>query len=114
MIDAFIVEDEIPAFERLKNLVKNHALLQLAGTAKKGKDALEEIERLKPQLIFLDIHLPDISGLDVLKVLTYHPLVIFTTAYDQYVVQAFEHDAVDFLLKPFSLQLLNTRWKRRC
>ena len=102
MIRTFIVEDELPAMQRLKNLVESHIQLLLAGSANKGKEALQQIEQLKPQLIFLDIHLPDISGLDILKVLSYQPLVIFTTAYDRYAVQAFEHDAVDFLLKPFS------------
>ncbi len=102
MIEAFIVEDERPALQRLQTLVENHPQLTLAGSAVNGKEAIEQIENYRPQLIFLDIHLPDISGLDILKILSYKPLIIFTTAYDRYAFQAFEYDAVDFLLKPFS------------
>ena len=98
----FIVEDEAPALERLETLVKSNPNLELAGSASKGKEAIEKIETLHPDLLFLDVHLPDISGLDILKVVHWKPRVIFTTAYDQYALQAFEHDAIDFLLKPFS------------
>jgi len=102
MFSAYIVEDEEAARHRLEKLVELHPQLYCIGLSGRGKQALDELDQLKPQLLFLDIRLPDISGLDILKVLTFRPAVIFTTAYDQYAVEAFEHDAVDFLLKPFS------------
>ena len=61
-----------------------------------------QIDELKPQLVFLDVQLPDISGIDVIKVIEHQPVIIFTTAYNEYAVKAFEYNAVDFLLKPYS------------
>jgi len=104
MISCLIVEDEAAARQRLAAMIQKHNLLQLAGQAASGREAIRQIDALRPQLIFLDVHLPDISGLDILKVLQHKPLIIFTTAYDQYAVQAFEHNALDYLLKPFSEQ----------
>ncbi len=102
MISCLIVEDEAPARARLEELVAGHGDLKLVGTAGNGRQAIRQIESQKPQLLFLDVHLPDISGLDVLKVVQHKPLVIFTTAYDRYAVEAFEQNALDYLLKPFS------------
>ena len=102
MIKTIIIEDEAPARERLSALIEAHHELEFITHCIDGKDAVQQINQLKPDLIFLDIHLPDISGLDILKILEHQPLVIFTTAYDKYAVNAFEHNAVDFLLKPFS------------
>ena len=99
-----IVEDEALARERLGELIAAHGGLELLDFAATGRDAILKIDRLKPQLVFLDVHLPDVSGLDVLKVVLHKPLVIFTTAYDRYAVEAFEHNALDFLLKPFTEQ----------
>jgi len=102
MITCLIVEDELAARERLIQLVNNHSDLNIVGLAKNGREAIRLIESLQPQLLFLDVHLPDISGLDVLKVVHHKPYIVFTTAYDSYAVQAFEHNALDYLLKPFS------------
>ncbi len=100
----FVVEDEAPARERLLAFIDAHPNLIAVGWSDTGKQALETIPRLQPDVIFLDVHLPDISGLDVLKLLPEKPQVIFSTAYDQYAVQAFEYNAVDYLLKPYSYE----------
>jgi len=96
-----IVEDEAPARRLLHEmLVEHHHLVQLTGEAENGAAAIALINKLRPDLIFLDIQLPDMLGLDVLKNLDYKPYVIFTTAYDEYAIRAFEALSVDYLLKP--------------
>ena len=96
-----IVEDEAPARRLLQELLANQAdLVQVCGEADNGKNAVALINTQRPDLIFLDIQLPDMLGLDVLKRLDYKPFVIFTTAHDEYAVEAFEALSVDYLLKP--------------
>lgn len=107
MITAYIVEDERPARDRLMQLLQGVPDLEIMGGAASAGEAVEQIEALKPELLFLDIHLPDISGIDLLRLLSHRPAVIFTTAYDRYAVQAFELQAVDYLLKPFSEERLH-------
>ncbi len=102
MIRVMIVEDEVPAAQRLLDFLKEEPDLEVIGRADSGEEAVEQIERLKPDLLLLDIHLPDMSGIDLLRLLKTPPAVVFTTAYDQYAIQAFELQAVDYLLKPFS------------
>jgi two-component system LytT family response regulator len=98
---AVIVEDEAPARRLLNELLSGHRdLVHLSGEAYTGMDAIALINEVKPDLIFLDIQLPDMLGLDVLKKLSYHPYVIFTTAYDEYALKAFDALSVDYLLKP--------------
>lgn len=96
-----VVEDEAPARRLLRELLGRHGdLIELSGEAESGGSAIALIGKLKPDLIFLDIQLPDMLGLDVLKQLTYKPYVIFTTAFDEYAIKAFEALSVDYLLKP--------------
>jgi two-component system, LytTR family, response regulator len=98
---AIIVEDEAPARRLLNELLAGyHHLIQLAGEADNGRNAIALINKQRPDLVFLDIQLPDMLGLDVLKELDYKPYVIFTTAYDEYAISAFEALSVDYLLKP--------------
>lgn len=101
---ALIVEDEDSSFEVLSNLLQKHApQIEIIGWAKTVSQALDEIESNSPELVFLDIDLPDGSGFDIVK--KYNPIqfeVIFITAFDQYAVQAFRFSATDFLLKPVS------------
>ena len=102
MYKAFIVEDELPAMKRVKKLLsEHHFTVELVGEADNGKIAIEQIEVLRPDVLFLDIQLPDMTGFEVLSALTYQPLVIFTTAYDQYAIKAFESYSIDYLVKPF-------------
>jgi DNA-binding LytR/AlgR family response regulator len=98
----YVVEDEQPALKRLLGMLRNINHLQISGYSESGLKAIEEIERLKPDIVFLDVHLSDISGIDILPLINHKPQLIFATAFDSYAVQAFEIQAVDYLLKPFS------------
>lgn len=102
MITTLIVEDEQPARERLESFINKNPELKLAGCCSTGQEAIDQINARKPQIVFLDIKLPDISGIDVLKVIDWQPVVVFTTAFDRYALDAFNFSAVDFLLKPYS------------
>jgi two-component system, LytTR family, response regulator len=98
---AIIVEDEAPARRLLNELLAEYPhLIRLSGEADNGSDAIALINEIKPDVIFLDIQLPDMLGLDVLKNLDYKPYVIFTTAFDEYAIKSFDALSVDYLLKP--------------
>ncbi len=105
-INTVIVEDERHSLERLKDLLKEFPQIRLVGEAADGESAITLIQQLKPALVFLDIHLPEASGFEVLARLENRPRVIFITAYDQYAIKAFEENAVDYLLKPTSRERL--------
>lgn len=100
----FIAEDEPLARETLRDAINRRPQLQLIGEAADGMSALTQINALQPDVVFMDIQMPEMTGLEVLKRLQHKPNIIFTTAYDQYAVTAFELHAVDYLLKPFSRQ----------
>ena len=100
-ITCVIVDDEPLARARLRALVRETGWLTCVGEAANGRMALQVIEALAPDLVFLDVRLPGPSGIDVLRRLRHAPAVMFTTAYDQFAVTAFELGAVDYLLKPF-------------
>ena len=95
-----IVDDEQAAHFALQNLLMDYENLKLIGQAYNGKQAIELINSLKPDLIFLDIHMQDMDGFEVLKHLTYQPYIVFCTAYDQYAIEAFKQNSIDYLLKP--------------
>lgn len=97
-----IVDDEPLARDKLKVFLQRHPQLELVGEAGDGLDAVDTINRLKPDLVLLDIQMPELDGLEVVSALEQDPLpqIIFVTAYDQYAVKAFELGAVDYLLKP--------------
>jgi DNA-binding LytR/AlgR family response regulator len=97
-----IVDDEAPARERLKRLLSRNDSVELIGEAEDGKRAVEIIEKINPDLVLLDIQMPELDGFGVIKMLTKPPLIVFVTAYDQYAIQAFEVNALDYLLKPFT------------
>lgn len=102
MYTTILIDDENPARLRLRKLLEAHTqVIQIIGEADCGQAAIQQIETLRPQLLFLDIQLPDMNGFDVLKNLTYRPLVIFSTAYEQYALKAFESFSIDYLVKPF-------------
>jgi len=112
MIRTLIIEDEKPALDRLRGFLATQSDIDIIDTTDSGKIAAELIDELKPDLIFLDIHLCDISGIDLFHLISYRPLVIFTTAYNQYAIKAFEFQAIDYLLKPFSIERLKLAVKR--
>ena len=112
MIRVLVIEDEKPALDRLCGFLETIPEIDIVEMTDSGKIAAALIDELKPDLIFLDIHLSDISGIDLFHLISYKPQVIFTTAYNQYAIKAFELQAIDYLLKPFSLERLKLSVKR--
>lgn len=111
-VTALIADDEPVARAGLRALLADVAWIDCVGEAANGPAALDAIDRLKPELLFLDIEMPGFSGLDVLRRATHQPYVVFTTAYAQHAVAAFELGALDYLLKPFGAQRLATALAR--
>jgi two-component system LytT family response regulator len=97
---ALIIDDEPPARRELRRLLADFPWVEIIGEAGNVEQAAEMIESLTPELLFLDIQMPGGSGFDLLSRLEHMPAVIFTTAYDEHAVRAFEVDALDYLLKP--------------
>ena len=97
---ALIVDDERLARTELKRLLNPFKDIKVVGEAVNADDALEKIQQLKPELLFLDIQMPGKTGFEMLEELDSVPTVIFTTAYDEYALKAFEYNALDYLLKP--------------
>ena len=105
-IRTIIIEDEAPAREILKHYLKDHYEVDIIAECSDGFAGLKSISELKPDLVFLDIQMPKLTGFEMLEVLDEKPVIIFTTAYDQYAIRAFELNAVDYLLKPFPKERL--------
>tara|TARA_R110000868_G_scaffold68720_1_gene203186 strand:- start:11805 stop:12566 length:762 start_codon:yes stop_codon:yes gene_type:complete len=102
-----IIDDEPPARARLLKLLENFPnTFHVIAVAEDAVEGQEKIEVLKPDLIFLDIEMPEVSGFEMLERLKKIPIVIFCTAYDQYSLKAFETNSIDYLLKPISLERL--------
>ena len=102
-LNVLIVDDELPARERLKRLVEELPGCSVAAVCSNGSDALPLVGRLKPAVVLLDIRMPGMSGIEVarhLSALEEPPAIVFTTAYDEYALEAFESQAVGYLLKP--------------
>jgi len=102
-IRALIVDDEPLGRERIRTLLREDAEVDVVGEAGNGHEAAIEIERLRPDLLFLDVQMPEMDGFAVLDAIAdkHMPVIIFVTAYDRYAVQAFEVHALDYLLKAF-------------
>jgi len=107
MIKAIIVDDERLARTELKKLLKEHPEITVIDEAGNVDEGIEKIETLNPDLIFLDIQMPGKTGFDLLAELEKAPRVIFTTAYDEYALKAFEVNALDYLLKPIEPKRLS-------
>lgn len=101
-ITCLVVDDEEMARDRLRDLLTDVNGVRLVGEAADGPSAVRRIDELRPDLVFLDVRLPGMSGIQVLERVRHVPGVIFTTAFDQFAVTAFELHALDYLLKPFS------------
>lgn len=99
-----IVDDEPLARERVRRHLRDEPGIEIVGEAGNGREAVTAIEEKTPDLVFLDVQMPEMNGFDVLKALEENkiPAIVFTTAYDKYAIQAFEFHALDYLLKPFS------------
>jgi DNA-binding LytR/AlgR family response regulator len=111
-VRAVIVDDEKPARDRLRRLLDEHEDVVLVGEAGSAGTAVELIDRERPDLVFLDVQIPEGNGFDVLRRVRHVPHVIFTTAFDRYAVEAFEVKSLDYLLKPFSKQRFATALER--
>jgi len=101
-IKAVIVEDSRLARNELKELLKVHQEISVIGEAENVDDAFVMINKLQPQVLFLDINMPEKNGFELLEMLDHVPLTIFTTAYDEYAIKSFEYNAFDYLLKPIN------------
>lgn len=97
-----IIDDEPLARSLVKEYLQQHADLELAGECDNGLEGLKAIQQHKPDLIFLDVQMPRINGFEMLELVEQPPSVIFTTAFDEYALKAFDAHAVDYLLKPFT------------
>lgn len=117
MIHAVVADDEVLARQKLRQLLRNDEDVEIVGESATALETIELVRAANPELLFLDIHMPGMDGFDVMGALANQkdspvPRVIFTTAYDQYAVRAFEVNAVDYLLKPFTLERLRSAIQR--
>ncbi|MEA5405940.1 LytTR family transcriptional regulator DNA-binding domain-containing protein [Arcicella sp. DC2W] len=103
-----LIDDEPISISRMRRLLKDYDdTFDIIGEALNGQEGLEIIEELKPDLIFLDIEMPILSGFEMLAKLTYMPIVVFVTAFDQFAMKAFEENSIDYLLKPIEKSRLD-------
>lgn len=107
-----IIDDEKLARELLREFLEGFPQIEIVAECEMGKDAVQAIDSLKPDLIFLDVQMPGMNGFEVLEQIDHDPYVIFTTAYDQYAIKAFEKNAVDYLLKPLDEERFGLAIKR--
>lgn len=113
LFKTIIIDDEELARLRLIRLLKNYTdIIEVIAEAVNGEDGLQKVEALQPDLIFLDIEMPVYNGFEMLSRLKHSPRVIFTTAYDQYAIKAFEEDSIDYLLKPVEAERLELTIKK--
>jgi two-component system LytT family response regulator len=111
-IRVLIVDDESPARERLRRFLHEIPDVEIIAEAQNGIQAIEMIEEQSPDLVLLDIQMPGLDGFGVVEALDQLPPVIFVTAYDEYAIRAFEVNALDYLLKPFSKERLEQSIRR--
>lgn len=102
MIHAIAIDDELPALSLLENFCKQTDFIELQKTFNKPNEALRHLQQFPVDLLFLDINMPSLSGIDLYKSVKQNTMVIFTTAYSEYAVEGFNLNAVDYLLKPFT------------
>jgi two-component system, LytTR family, response regulator len=100
-IKIVIIDDEAPAREIIKHYLKEVDSIEVVAECSDGFSGLKTVSLMKPDLVFLDIQMPRLTGIEMVEVLTEKPEIIFTTAYDQYAIRAFELNAVDYLMKPY-------------
>lgn len=102
MIRAVIIDDEKPSRDRVKFFLDDYSEIMIVGEAENGKEGIALLKGEKPQLVFLDIQMPITDGFHVLEKCSHHPAVVFISAYDEYAIRAFDVNAVDYLLKPYT------------
>jgi len=111
-VTAFVADDEPIARAGLRRLLADVSWIETVGEAASGPAALEAIDRLRPELVFLDVEMPGFSGIELLSRLRHRPWLVFTTAYAEHAVTAFELGALDYLLKPFGAERVQTALER--
>jgi two-component system, LytTR family, response regulator len=114
-LKCLIIDDEAPARSRLARMLKEHPEVTIAGEAANGLEAIEQIEKLRPDLVFLDIQMPGLDGFGVLRSLppeSPKPAVVFVTGFDEHALEAFEADALAYLLKPVEASRLQVVLER--
>ncbi len=114
-IKALLVDDELYSRDELKHLLKNHPTISIIGEADSGEEAVMKAVELQPDVVFLDVEMPRMNGMEAAKALTKlkkAPFVVFTTAYPQFAVEAFRYDAIDYLLKPYDEEQLKVTIER--
>jgi len=115
-LSVFIAEDELFGREEIKHQLSVYNEVVLVGEAANGIDAVKSIKELRPDLIFLDVEMPGLKGIEVMDSIStiedYKPFIIIISAYDQYALKAFEHDVVDYLLKPIDTKRFATSMSR--
>ncbi len=117
MIQAILADDEVLARQKLRQLLRDERDVEVVGECTSASETIELVRITKPELLFLDIRMPGMDGFDVIGALSSErdlpmPAIVFTTAYDQYALRAFEVHAVDYLLKPFSPERLHSAVQR--
>jgi len=112
MMTVIIVDDERLARTGLRSLLEKFDDVEIVDEASNADEAIEKIEEKQPDLLFLDIQMPEKTGFDLLEMLPVVPEVIFTTAYDEYALKAFEINALDYLMKPIDLKRLEDAMKK--
>lgn len=111
-VKAIIVDDEQLGRDIIKEFLGDHPQIEVVAECRDAHEAFEAITKHHPELLFLDIQMPEISGFELLEMLGEHPKIIFSTAYDQYAIKAFEVNAVDYLLKPYDEDRFNLALER--
>lgn len=115
MKKVMIIDDEPLARSIVEEFLKSHEDFKVVATCDNGFDGLKTIEKEQPDLVFLDVQMPKINGFEMLELLENPPAIIFTTAFDEYAIKAFEASAVDYLLKPFSRERFDQaieKWRK--
>ncbi len=111
-IKAIIVDDEKLGRDIIKEYLNDHPQVEIVAECRDAHEALAAIDRHQPDLLFLDIQMPEINGFELLEMVEHPPKVIFSTAYDQYAIKAFEVNAIDYLLKPYDAERFNLALER--
>jgi len=107
-IKALIIDDEAPARLLLKKYLEKHPDFEVEGSCENGFEGAIKIKEINPDVVFLDIQMPKLNGFEMLELVDNPPLIIFSTAYDEFALKAFEFGAADYLLKPFSQKRFDT------
>lgn len=100
-MDVLIIDDEAPAREIIRHYLQDYPDVNIAGEANNGFEAMKLIVEKNPHLVFLDVQMPKLTGFEILELIDNPPAIIFSTAYDEFAIRAFELNAVDYLLKPY-------------